>query len=109
MSTQSSAAPKTLDLDGLLDDFEPRVKPQALAAAAVPAPTKARAPQRETVFPSREPKGPKHVQVNCYLRSDVGERFKTFLQRDEYTKWNYGQAIEFLLDFHEKHKKGSKA
>ncbi len=100
-------APKTLDLDGLLDDFEPRVKPQALATPAAPA--KPRAPQRETVFPSREPKGPRHVQVNCYLRSDVGERFKAFLQRDEYTKWNYGQAIEFLLDFHEKHKKTPKA
>lgn len=109
MSTGIAAsAPKTLDLDGILDDFQPREKPQGLATQS-PAPTRQRAVQKETVFPSREPKGPKHVQLNCYLRTDVSERFKAFLQRDEYTKWNYGQAIEFLLDFHERNKKTPKA
>ena len=103
--SEAAPAPKTLDLDGILDDFEPRVKPQAFTAPVSP---KSRPAQKETVFPSREPKGPKHVQINCYLRSDVGDRFKAFLQRDEYTKWNYGQAIEFLLDFHERNKKGPK-
>jgi len=110
-TSTAPAAPKTLELDGLLDDFEPRVRPAALAkpaAAAIAAP-KPRARQTETAFPSREPKGPKHLQINCYLKSGVADRFKTFLERDEYTTWTYGQGIEFLLDFYERNKKPSKA
>ncbi|MDI7776581.1 hypothetical protein [Asticcacaulis sp. EMRT-3] len=104
MSNSSNAptAPKTLQLDGLLDDFEPRIKPAALATPNTP---RSRPVQKETVFPSREPKGPKHVQVNCYLRSEVGERFRAFLKRDEYTTWTYAQAIEFLMDYHDRNVK----
>jgi hypothetical protein len=106
-------APKTLALDDLLDDFEPRpaIKAAALsastpAASANPAP---RARQTETAFPSREPKGPKHVQVNCYLKAGVADRFKAFLRRDDYTIWSYGDAIEFLLDQYERGGKKSKS
>ena len=112
-SSTVPAAPKTLALDDLLDDFEPRaaIRPAALSVStpsAAPAP-QARPRQTETSFPSREPKGPKHIQVNCYLKAGVAERFKAFLKRDEYTTWSYGDAIEFLLDQYERGGKKAKS
>lgn len=103
-SSPAPAAPKTLDLDDLLGDFEPRVRSAALSTSVA----KPRPVQKETVFPSREPKGPKHAQINCYLRTEVADRFKAFLKRDEYTQWTYAQAIEFLLDYHERSEKKSR-
>lgn len=107
-------APKTLDLDDLLDDFTPRMPTKPGAAQNHPGNTSEpvsvpRLRQTETSFPSREPKGPKHVQVNCYLKSDVAARFKAFLKRDEYTTWSYGDAIEYLLDQHDKSGKRAKS
>ncbi|ESQ92542.1 hypothetical protein [Asticcacaulis benevestitus] len=101
ITEQTPKAPmKTLALDDLIDDFEPRP-----ATAPKLSPTEKKTLEKKTTFPSREPKGPSFVQVNCSMKAELAERLKAFVKRDEYTTWSYGQAIEFLLDQYERKQK----
>jgi hypothetical protein len=103
MSAEEPTPPtkfNSLELDDLAKEFQPR-SPTAPRLSGAQKKTL----EKSTAFPSREARSPGKISLHVSISNDVAERLKALLVRDAYTTWTYAQAIEYLLDIEEKHRR----